>query len=169
MPHRRQTFFKQKLPLYFDHNFPRNVVDYMRSVRRLARLFRMRSAAELGLGSREDPFHFNYCGRNSYVLVTLDGDFMDDRKYPLAKQPGVIYVVAGRNDVAVIAGCLITVAQFLARFPFPRAFVAQSKFKVSGEQCIMRGLHAKSGQVKTETITYGDTTVREIAGSFGYF
>jgi Domain of unknown function (DUF5615) len=51
--------------------------------------------AEAGLEGRDDGGHLAHCRREGLILVTLDGDFMDDRRYPIGHQtPGIIHVVS---------------------------------------------------------------------------
>jgi len=82
--------------------------------------------------------------------------------------PGIIVILAGKNEISRIMKCLDIIISFLGSFPLPKAFIGDSKFQVSLEGCVMRGRDAKTIQLRTITIMPGDT-VRDVAESFHYF
>ena len=53
------------------------------------------SAYDFNNQSKDDDFQYSFCKEKGFVLVTLDYDFMDDKKFPIQKIPGVILIVAG--------------------------------------------------------------------------
>jgi predicted nuclease of predicted toxin-antitoxin system len=88
-------FIKHKPRLYFDENFPVEAIDHFRSPYWKKRLW-ITSAGEQGHQGQSDRFHYSYCQRHGYTLVTLDDDFNDDRLYPFThgKMPGIIIIKA---------------------------------------------------------------------------
>ena len=80
---RKVPFSKQKVTLYFDENIPTTVLQHFRKSSYWKKKVRALGAAEEGNGGRSDEFQFSYCSRKGYVLVSLDGDFGDDKRYPL--------------------------------------------------------------------------------------
>jgi predicted nuclease of predicted toxin-antitoxin system len=94
-------FTKQKLFLYFDENCPALAIDHFKRSSYWKKKIKALSAIELGNKGRNDKFHFDYCNRNGYILVSLDNDFADDTRYPFSfgKMAGVIIVKASKGDL----------------------------------------------------------------------
>jgi predicted nuclease of predicted toxin-antitoxin system len=159
---------RQKLPLYFDSNFPRQIVDEISSNRAWKRRCSIHSAYDGGHQRQDDTFHFNLCKTNGYVLVTLDNDFMNDTEYPItADMPGIVRIVASKTDPPSIFLRLTALLHFISSFPLPKLFARETKFQVSPEGCLMRGRHAVSREIITVMVKHGDTS-RLVMERFGY-
>jgi len=163
----KRPYLRQKINLYFDENFPIEIIEEFPKDRRFRKRIKISSAYELKQIHQSDDFHFTFCKQKGYVLVTLDADFMDDNKYPFSHIPGIIRIVANKNEISTIRGCLAMLLDFLPYFPRPKQFMGDSKFQVSLEGCVMRGRDTSSGEIKTVTIKHGDT-VNEIGRKFSY-
>jgi predicted nuclease of predicted toxin-antitoxin system len=163
-------FIKHKPRLYFDENFPVEAIEHFRSPYWKKRLW-ITSAGEQGHQGQSDRFHYSYCQRHGHTLVTLDDDFNDDRLYPFihGKMPGIIIIKAKSADVVRIANMLVTLLSFLLRLPFPKGFLAETKFIVAQNGVVMRGRHSRTRQVKTLQVFAGITTARDVRSFFGYF
>lgn len=162
-------FVKHKPRLYFDENFPVEAIEHFRTPHWKKRLW-ITSADEQGHRGQSDRFHCSYCQRHGYTLVTLDDDFNDDRLYPFThgKMPGIIIIKAKSADVVRIANMLVTLLSFLLRLPFPKGFLAETKFIVAQNGVVMRGRHSRTRQVKTLQVL-AMTTTREVRAFFGYY
>jgi predicted nuclease of predicted toxin-antitoxin system len=165
---RRRPFLKQKLPLYFDANFPRQLIDDIKQDRAWRKRCSIHSAAQEGNQRRDDKFQLEFCKAKGYVLVTLDDDFMNDRKYPFSRIPGIIRIVAAKNDADSIEDRLATLLGFISSFPAPRMFVGDTKFQVSPQGCVIRGRGAVTGRIKEVRIKRGDTNIK-VMEAFTYF
>jgi predicted nuclease of predicted toxin-antitoxin system len=163
-----RPYLKQKLKLYFDENFPREIIESLKQVKAWKRKCKIHSVYDFGNQNKDDRFQYAFCKSKGYVLVTLDEDFWNDTLYPLDATPGLIQVIAGRNDPIKIQICLEMLLTFLSMFPFPKSFVGNSKFRVSAERCVIKGRDAKTGEIKIHIIVPGDT-LNEVAKFFGYF
>ncbi|MBU1102132.1 DUF5615 family PIN-like protein [Patescibacteria group bacterium] len=163
----KQTYTGQKLFFYFDENFPKKIINELKSDKGFSKKFGIRSAIDINKG-KDDRQHFQYCKKLGYMLVTLDDDFVNDRKYPFGKLPGIIVLSFSKNSIGKIKIALSRIAYFLSFFPFPRIFAGDSKFQVSLTRCIMRGRDVKTRDVKTYVIKPRDT-VYEVGKKFGYF
>jgi predicted nuclease of predicted toxin-antitoxin system len=166
----RRPFLKHKLALYFDENLPRAVIDYFRTQSYWKKKVRVVSAVEEGFSGHDDDFHFGYCSRNKFVLVTRDGDFCNDRKYPFrfGENSGIVTVRATKSDIQGMIRSLRAFLGFVLQMPFPKAFVAETKFILSGEGCVMRGRDGETREIKTLYIEAGKTTVGEIREHFSW-
>lgn len=156
----KQPFLKQKLELYFDANFPLEVIDVFRNERRWKKKTNLNSAYDDGNEKKDDTFLFNLCRKRGFVLVTLDRDFMDDQRYPFSGIPGIVRVVAGKNDITSIQICLVILLNFLSQFPRPKIFMGNTKFQVSLEGCVIRGRDAKTSEIKQIIIQAGDSVFK---------
>lgn len=163
---RQQPFPKQKLRLYVDHNFPAAVVEAIPSDSGWRRKVTIETAAEAGNARRDDESQLDYCRKNGLVLVTLDDDFMDDRRFPFGEgQPGIIRIIDGPpTDVLTN---LEAILDFLTAMPLPNNFAGDSKFQVSNEGAVMRGRDSATRAIKTIEIKPGMTT-EEVARHFSY-
>jgi hypothetical protein len=165
---RRRPFLKQKLPLYFDANFPRKLIQDIRQDRAWKKRCSIHSASEEGNQHRDDGFQLEFCKAKGYVLVTLDADFMNDSKYPFSGIAGIIRVVAAKNDIHSIEERLGTLLDFISSFPVPKIFVGDTKFQVSPEGCVIRGRDSVSGQIKEVRIKRRDSNI-DVMKAFSYF
>ncbi len=134
-------FTKQKLVLYFDENCPALVIDHFKTSSYWKKKIKVVSAIELGNKGRDDKFHFDYCNRKAYVLVSLDNDFADDTRYPFSfgKMAGVIIVKASKGDLRRFIIVLSRLLTFVHHFLFPKDLLRETKFVCSEEGVVMRG------------------------------
>jgi predicted nuclease of predicted toxin-antitoxin system len=170
MKRERRPFLKQKPVLYFDENFPVPVMDHFRKGSRWKKKIKVLSAIDLGHKGKPDEFHFAHCARNGYTLVSRDDDFNDDAAYPFANgnMHGVVIVKETKGNVQKIANVLASLLNFVLTTPFPKSFLKESKFIVSGEGCVMRGRDARTKEVKSLQIVAGRTKMGEVREYFSY-
>jgi len=77
--------------LYVDANVPAGLVAFMRTRLRWDVLFVIEHA---DLRRARDGDHFRLARQWRRTLITLDRDYLDDRKFPLADSGGVIVLTA---------------------------------------------------------------------------
>lgn len=166
----RKSFLKQKLFLYFDENFPTAVVNHFMSARRWRKKVSITTAVERGNLGKPDRFHYSYCQKYRLVLVTLDRDFDDDQAYPFGfgSMCGIIMIRASSASVVQITDILTRILIFLTRIPFQRSFLLETKFIASRDGVIMRGRDADTKEIKSLSVTAGETTISEIRRFFHY-
>ena len=136
------------------------------SIKDSARLY---CAIDFDLREVDDPYYFNFCKSRNFSLVTLDDDFMDDKKYPFSKIPGIIRIVSSKSDPQKIDQLLKIFIEFVKYIPLPRVFLGDSKFQISEEGCIMRARDFLSGEVKTMRIVPNRTTDFDVRRYFSYW
>jgi len=168
MAQKANTYVRQKPILYFDENFPAPVVESIGESRRIRKYFKMVSVHDFDNEGKDDEFQLAFCKTKGFVLVTLDKGFMDDRKYPIQRLPGIVVIAAAKNQTSKIIRCLSAFTQFLTFIPFPKGFLFDCKFQVSLEGCLARGRDVKTREIKTVIIAGGDRVGR-ILRQFGYF
>lgn len=168
MTKNQAPYLKQKLQLYFDENFPQEIIDALQNEGYWRKKCKVYSAKSEGNENRDDIFHFQFCKQRNLVLVTLDKDFMDDTRYPFSGTAGIIRVVARGNEPEIILNNLRILLDFLCAFPIPRSFVYDTKFEVSQQACVIRGRDALTREIKSVTVKPGDT-VDKVMEKFNYF
>lgn len=88
--------------IYADANVPAGLVSFMRDRLRWDVLFVLEHD---DLRRAPDTEHFRLARRLRRTLITLDRDYLDDRRFPLAESGGVL-VVSG-PDEALLAKILV--------------------------------------------------------------
>lgn len=168
---RRKSFFlKQKLRLYFDENFPTEVVRHFYS----SSFWRKKLTIVSAHGEKNlkacDSFHYTHCRRKGYTLVTLDSDFNNDRHYPFGsgQMAGMIIVKVSPSDHPGIVAVLTSLLKFLLWLPFPKDFLRETKFIVDNNGAVMRGRDTLTREIKSLRIIAGETTIREVRHFFSY-
>lgn len=78
---------RQKPRLLADHNVPRALVDEIR-----AHGIAVKTAQELGVARLQDEELLSRTKREGLILLTMDEDFWSDRKYPLHRSGGIIFI-----------------------------------------------------------------------------
>ncbi len=73
----RRPYLRQKIDLYFDENFPREVIDELKRAKHWTRKCRFYSVYDFGNGNKDDAFQFGFCKKKRFTLVTLDDDFFN--------------------------------------------------------------------------------------------
>jgi predicted nuclease of predicted toxin-antitoxin system len=167
MEKRKALYTKQKIKLYFDENFPLEIIEYLKTNKNWKKMSKIFSFYDEDNSGKSDEFHFNYCKKRKFVLVTLDGDFMDDSRFPIMKIPGIVRIVANKQDRMGILENLATLIYFLSNVPYPRYFMGDTKFQISKEGCIVRGRDASASEIKTMSISEG-MTVFDVCKNFNY-
>jgi predicted nuclease of predicted toxin-antitoxin system len=81
--------------LYVDANMPSGLVTFMRSQLRWDVLFVMEHD---DLRRARDGEHYRLARRLRRTLITLDRDYLDDRKFPPGESGGVLVLTAPREQ-----------------------------------------------------------------------
>jgi predicted nuclease of predicted toxin-antitoxin system len=163
-------YHKQKPRLYFDENFPPDVIEHFRSPYWKKRVWTTSAHEERRLG-QADRFHYTHCLRHQYTLVTLDADFNDDRRYPFVhgKMPGIIIVRASSAEVQRAANMLAILLDFVMKLPFPNEFLAETKFIVAQDGAIIRGRDSATREIKSLRVLPRVTTTWQVRAFFNYY
>lgn len=160
-------YLKQKFILYFDENFPIEIIEVLRSNNYWRKKCKIYTAFDEGNTNKDDKFHFEYCRKKNMTLVTLDKHFMDDRQYPISKIPGIIRIVAKKNNSNTILANLFSFIEFISFFPLPKHFLGDSKFEVSSKGFTIRAKDALTREIKTMKVRVGDTSSK-VRQKFGW-
>jgi len=142
---------KRKVRVFLDRNLPQEfknaLIDYQK----------FKAFEEVKCSSRPDEDIFSYCYNAGYLIITLDNDFWNDRRFPLSRCPGVIIIASTKN--ARTNDYLDSLARFLThcdlvggiqRFP---DFAKRMKFRVSQSGFVNKFI-AYDGKVEVVKIEY---------------
>lgn len=103
----------KKLKLCADANVPKAVVDELRAVGLV-----VDSVTESDLGPHPDKHILQHARKLGRVILTMDRDFWDDRKHPLQKSPGIIFIDVAPDQVdKAIEGLAKFYALFAQAYP----------------------------------------------------
>jgi hypothetical protein len=163
MKRQRRPYLKQKPILYFDENVPAPFVSHFRKGTWWKKKIKVLGAVDLGNQGRSDDFHFQYCSRLGYTLVSFDTDFNDDTAYPFSNghMHGVIMLKGAKNN-SDRKSDFSALLSFVLDTPFPKSFLLESKFIISNEGCVMRGRDVKTKQIKSLHIASGKTRLGDV-------
>ena len=166
----KRPFLKHKIALYFDENIPDRVTRHFKIAPAWSRKVKVITAKDLGTVGRSDIFHYNYCLRYKYTLVTLDIDFNNDNRFPFTfgKMPGIIMIKASSADAVRIIDILSRTLDWLTRLPLPRAFLAESKLVAGRDGATMRGRDFVTKEIKAFHVVAGVTRTVEIREFFSF-
>lgn len=163
----RRPYLKHKMRLFFDENIPVSLVNRLKTNNFWKEKCRLISSSDQNFEGRDDNFIFNYCKNNFHSIVTLDKGFMNDRKYPFGKMPGIILVVAKKNEVNKIENVLTFLLQFLSTVYLPRIFLGDTKIQASENYALFKGKDYISGKIKSIKIGQKDA-LADVLIKFSY-
>lgn len=88
---RQQIKFRpsKRLALYCDENFP------YPSLLRLSRFKVKHAILDFNFNGRDDEFHYQYATQQKAILLTLDDDYLNNRRFKIDKTYGLIVIQVG--------------------------------------------------------------------------
>ncbi len=72
---------------------------------------------DIGLGGRDNAEVLAYAWRTRRVLLTHDRDFLDDRRFPEHRNPGVVVLPGGSGEEDVLIQALYFAMLLVGRWP----------------------------------------------------
>ena len=145
----------RKFKICADANVPKRMVDEIRQSG-----IPVKTTFEDQVSTKADTSVLAWVKQSDRVLLTLDRDFWDDRKFPLQKSPGVLFIdiPPDRVDEALEAFWLVfkTFACFLGNWE-------EMKIRASRNGYILKGISWDGNNVHYETkVVNGRALVREV-------
>jgi len=83
---------------YADHNVDYSIVEALR-----IKKYDVETARDIGAEKQHDEFHFRRAFRSKRVLLTLDRDFLDNRRFPLSQTHGIIVLNVDTSSIPKLA------------------------------------------------------------------
>jgi predicted nuclease of predicted toxin-antitoxin system len=127
-PREVSEFFKiygKKARFLADENLDPELVHFLRVER-----WNLKGAVELGLRGHPDENLFALAVKDDRVLFTKDRDFLNDRRYPLQRSPGIVVLP---DDATNFEAFLNAVAAALTVVGRLREFYRYSKVEINHE------------------------------------
>lgn len=119
----------KKVRLVADANFPYQLVEVLREQK-----IEVKTAQELGLHRLADEELLRRVLELGYALITMDGDFWSDAKFPLTGPGGIIFVEGSDQRIGETEGFGLLVLFLLA---FGGGW-RKGKFKASSTGMVMK-------------------------------
>jgi predicted nuclease of predicted toxin-antitoxin system len=150
----------KKLKLYADANVPKQLTDEIRKAG-----IPIQTAYEDRVNTKADQGILAWVRKSDRVLLTLDKDFWNDRKFPLQKLPGIIFIdfPPDRVDDAIAAFWVVyeTLASLLGNWE-------QMKIKAAKNGYFMKGVSWEGKVIRYEVkVTKEHILAREIPTNMG--
>jgi predicted nuclease of predicted toxin-antitoxin system len=102
------SVFKKRCHFLIDRCLGREIADYMKTKK-----YNVKFVDDVGLSERSDEDLLAYAWREQRILLTHDRGFLDDRRFPEHRNPGVIVLPGGAGDnEAMAAGVFIALRFF---------------------------------------------------------
>ena len=103
----------KKLKLFADASVPATIVKELRGAK-----ISVKSALEQGLSSADDQAILVAARKQGEVLLTMDADFWNDRKFPVHQVHGIIFIDVSSSDIDGILQALgLLYGCFAQRYP----------------------------------------------------
>lgn len=91
MRHQSNKYKPYKKPIFYcDEDFPEP------SLKKLKNFKVKHCVLDFNYQGRDDDFHYQFAAEQKAVLLTLDDDYLDNRRFKLSKTFGVVVIQAGR-------------------------------------------------------------------------
>src|SRR5262245_31433592 len=97
-PAQLDSQFRRKTRFLVDEDVGSEVAQFLRQ-RRFNAIF----VGDVGLAGHEDPDLYAYAWREKRVLLTHDHEFLDDKRFPPHRNPGVIVLPGGGGDLQALS------------------------------------------------------------------
>lgn len=78
-------YFRKEAKFYADEDVEPILIELLRDLG-----FKVQTAGDAGLVGRDDADHVAYAFRSDRILLTRDRDYLNDRKYPPHRCPGIV-------------------------------------------------------------------------------
>lgn len=106
-----RQFYKRKSKFIVDENLGPEVAKILKDLR-----WNVKYVSEVSLSGRSDEKVFRYASKHKRIILTHDGDFLDNSKFPFYCNPGIVILPGGDGNedalVRSISDMLIVVAPF---------------------------------------------------------
>lgn len=94
--------FAKRTRILIDENIPKEVADFLRG-----RGHNVTTVEEAGLAGHPDENVLGLAQKEDRLVLTHDDDFLDDRKFPPHRNPGVVVLPGGNGDQDALALALL--------------------------------------------------------------
>ncbi len=110
-------------------------------------------ARQVGLSGHSDADIFAFAWKEKRLIVTQDRGFLDDRRFPFNRNPGVLILPGGPVDREGFIAALRTAIQLVGRYH--RLFEGQKIVFGEGGEIAIRDRDPQSGAIKTRRYKLG--------------
>lgn len=147
--------FRKRTRLLIDESLGVEVADFVRE-----KGYNTEFVGDVGLNGRSDEDVMAYAWRHKRMLWTHDRDFLDDRRFPEHRNPGVVVLPGGSGDRLATG---VGIGTALAVFGWAPSIWEKSKMVISstGEMTV-RSRNPDTGKMETNRYRMTDKGYAEI-------
>jgi predicted nuclease of predicted toxin-antitoxin system len=99
---------RKKSRFMIDENVDKTAIAFLNNAG-----FNVVSTDEVGLSGHSDEDILAYAKREDRVLLTHDPDFLDDRKFPPSRNPGIVILPGAHGNTAALLSALKNVMRIV--------------------------------------------------------
>lgn len=118
-----EQFLEKKARFLIDENLGEVVAQSLRALG-----WNATYVGDVGLAGHDDTDVFAFAAREDRILLTHDTDFLDDRKFPPHRNPGVVVLPGAAGEERELCRALGAMVSIVGRF---RAVWYKSKIQIS--------------------------------------
>ena len=131
--------FKSKARFLVDEDLGIGTTQLLRELK-----YNVKDVSEVGLTGHPDENLFAYAFRTKRIILTHDDDFLDDRKFPFTRNPGVVVLPGGSGGESVLLKALGEILSIIGRYG---SLYAGSKIRVYEDGSVQETSRTASGQI----------------------
>lgn len=117
--------YKKKVRFLIDENLGKDAADLIVSLG-----YNTVFVGDVGLSGHSDEAVFAYAWKHKRIILTHDRDYLDDKKFPIHRNPGVI-IMPGANGDGALEVAIASVLSLIA--PYSKAHI-QMKIEISPDR-----------------------------------
>jgi len=136
----------KKARFFVDESLGSGTTEFLRGLG-----WNVKGVSEVGLFGRSDEEVMAYAFRENRILLSHDTDFLDDRRFPPHRNPGVVILPGGSGDESALIRSLIDVLILVA--PFIDIY-RRAKMQISTDGIFTVKQYDKTGAMKTSRYCY---------------
>jgi predicted nuclease of predicted toxin-antitoxin system len=119
---------RKKARFLVDHNVHAETVPFLREDG-----WNAVTVDEVGLASHSDEDVLAYAQRDDRILITHDRDFLDDRRFPPHRNPGLVVVPVGAGEQVTLVRALMVLKTLIAPY---RELYRQAKIVINADASV---------------------------------
>jgi predicted nuclease of predicted toxin-antitoxin system len=93
--------------------------------------YNVKFGPDVGLGGRSDEEVFAFAWNQKRVILTHDHDFLDDRRFPFNRNPGIVVLPGGGGNqnalITALGSMLGLLGSYGKLFPFPKIEISADR------------------------------------------
>lgn len=144
---RAQKLWRKKARFFVDESLGRRTTKLLRELG-----WNVKDVFEVGLEGHSDEDVLAYAFRKNRILLSHDNGFLNDRRFPYHRNPGVVILPGGSGDVNALVLGLLDMIVLVASYA---EIYRGAKMEISTDRVFSVRSRDDSGIIKTRRYKYG--------------